>query len=133
MMRFALIVLLVVLAVGCGTAPRPSSSAPENLWICFDYPLEVTFEACKAACEEVGAEIVSSEIHQSEARIVAHRLVGDDSHIYEIHLQPLHEEVDDAWAIVLYITLGDTSKMINHKDPEYAEYGAALGRQPLEK
>jgi hypothetical protein len=126
---FAFIVLLVVLAVGCVTAPRPSSVG-ENPWIYFDYPLEVTFEACKAACEEVGAEIVSSEIHQREAWIVANRLVGDDSHTYKIHLQQL-EPFDDAWTIVLNITLGDTSTMINEKDPEYAEYGAALTNQPL--
>jgi hypothetical protein len=125
MKRLSIVVLIAVVLISCATSPPTQEPGREDMVRVFSVSLEELYEASVAACKDLRAQIVSSEIDEDGGKVEARRSAGGWTHVMIVFM------VEDNNSVKMMIFPGSGKQgilMASTKKSHYDEFWAAFER-----
>ena len=123
MKSLSIIALLGAALMSCATSPPAQEPGREDMVRQFSISLEELYEAGEAACKDLRAQIVSSEIDEAGGKLEARRSAGGWTHIMIVFM------VEENNSVTMMIFPGSSKQnilMASKDKSDYDEFWAAL-------
>jgi hypothetical protein len=126
MKRLSIVALIGAVLIGCAASPPTQEPGREDMVRVFSVSLEELYEASVAACKDLRAQIVSSEIDEDGGKLEARRSTGGWTYIVIVFM------VEDDNSVKMMVFPGSGKQgilMASTKKSDYDEFWAAFERR----